>query len=1197
MKAQMVGAASLNLGLLGTTYYAQPVTIDLITNGNSKSLFVMKTPGTKFITRYDYQADQLRVSLESGEVEMNYLAMEVKVSALSASLSTEKLQLAISDNMPITVKSGSKLTTNNGLKFLPGASLTVEEGAELEISNGSNAALYFYGEGDYKKEWSNNRYRRRVEASGIVNKSNQTVVPTGDAQLNLAGTLTVNGVLSFSTNHRSGLTAVGPNAKVVVNKLPTTAQKAIKEAYLTGDSGEVQTSSAWQAPSGPMVNDGTVTAFAEGATYTAVPAGEGAYNWTRYTLNINYVDAAGKAVSDPTPEKLYSVDGTVSFQAPEGYAITNIQANSNSSLTVENTTTVDNGKTKLANAVTDGCTDVKLSNITADGTITVTVKKYDHTVRWNFADAKSKDVTHTFMSYLASDETQAVRAGIKGGVVDATGAVTIQTTEGAAFEGAGSSINTGKDPFEVTVTGINKDAVATVLYSASRSVTWKVTVDGSEITVPKTEIKNGSEATYELKQDGERWQVVETSDITCTDSVVTVKDRANTDDITVTGVYGDVTVNIAITTYAHKVITNVITLNGQEKTTVAETKYTNDAEWTYTVPSKSVIAKYSVTGGTAKGAAALYETKRDIAAIADSFAVVLSGKTVTVDLSVQTYYACVTWNAVNVNEESKPAVAELSYREYITTQSMTGKVIGWNGAEYDEPGYRTLRSNGTEGFYYFDPEWDENLTYTVPDETKYAIIPDGYRDTVKSKSVYLEPDCSQGIITKIKDCAVTVELMPYLYNVVVQDAADNSRLALLCIGSNDLNVLTGKPAAYTGWDVSGGKQKYFAVGYQILTGSAEVNGHEGTNVTGLAVLGKSSSTGLVLSDIQSDTTIAVTFEPYAAYLEWTLKGLGETAISYIEFMKSDLTGVVDAASGQKPSTWKTAKEVFGEGNGYVATIAAPEGFYVRDVDNPNWDDYIDSDRRSAHTQSLWVGQTFTVNYAPYHCALTWSVDGGEKQYMYINNTDSSLNYNAANYNAGTWTYYPADGKLIKSFTSSSCAVHLAADKLSLAVTNLQPDSTVSIVTQAPTTALEGYYMGDMSFEWVRNAAVYTFDADGTTASWKPVDSFVWRHAAGSKSFTVTDDGDAITVANGSIYFINSTSKAKTYTIKLERTDSATNSALKLMVDGEVFEAAGDTVIIPAHTSQTVVCTLSGTPTADELQSGEIGHIAVTENNG
>ena len=95
---------------------------------------------------------------------------------------------------------------------------------------------------------------------------------------------------------------------------------------------------------------------------------------------------------------------------------------------------------------------------------------------------------------------------------------------------------------------------------------------------------------------------------------------------------------------------------------------------------------------------------------------------------------------------------------------------------------------------------------------------------------------------------------------------------------------------------------------------------------------------------------------------------------------------------------------------------------------------------------------------------------------------------------------------------------------------------------------------------------------------------------------MTED-DTITVANGSIYFINSTSAAKTYTIKLERIDAAAESALKLVVGGREFAAAGDTVTIPAHTSQTVVCTLSGTPTESELATGEIGHITVTESNG
>ena len=1224
MKAQLAIVTPSNNQITAT----DPLSI--ISNGENQSLFVMSGDKSAITTRYDYAEDKLHVEL-NGAVAMNYLKFSLGMN----SLDTSKLQLAISDNLAVTVVNGGTMIVNYGLKFLPGASLTVEEGAELIISDKTYARLYFYAKQDYQSAWSAGKFRTHLDAAEVI-KTTGTVTPVGDAQLNLAGTLTVNGVLSFSTNHQSGLTAAGPNAKVVVNKLPTTAQKTIKEANGTNWKKEaVATSANWQNPAGPMVNDGAVTAFEKGATYTAVPAENGTYNWTRYTLNINYVDATtGNAVSGLTPKALYSADGTVSFAAPEGYAITNIQASSNSGLTVENATTVDDGKTKLANAVTDGCTDVTLSNITADGTITVTVKKYDHTVRWNFADAKSKDVTHTFMSYLASDETQAVRAGIKGGVVDATGAVTIKTAAGAAFDDAGSSINTGKDPFEVTVTGINKDAVATVLYSASRSVMWNVTMDGKVIDVPKTEIKNGSEATYNLNQDGERWQVVETSAISCTDNAVTVMERANTDDITVTGVYGDVTVNIAITTYAHKVSGTITTVNGETSTPKTITPFfTNETTYSEFAPDgsgKYIVSDYVIKGGTLDG-----KTAQTVSTILpDAANVTLTDKTVDIKLTFQSYVAVWQWNAAVTGATNVPA--DLSYTEYLTDKPNGKYENPWNpGIFYGK--YRTLRSNGTEGWYYAELSAEDvppcmGIAYTIPEGQRYVLRRDATeeptltsdRGSTKLNSWYYDSYTQSNdswtldflgvgavLNADMPSATVTVNLVPYAYDVTFTDEK-GTVLEKFCAAADGKNAANGEEIYF-----SLSEDRRFVRAYEIKTtaGSPSINGIKGSkqdnvgipmNYTDLNPYRNSLAYGCTLTGVEADTTVKLTLDSYEriAVWKWTVGDTTEQQITFLQSHRSDSAVSCYQAETSQFTKWTGwAYKPFSEGAtaGYCPQFTIPDNaqYYIASANNGS---RVSTNAQNCESEPDTIDSHRVIIYSftlvPYDASLTWSVDGGAKQYMYINNTDSALNYNAANYNADTktWTYYPDDGKLIKSFTSSSCTVNPAADKLSLAVTDLQADSTVSIVTQQPTTALAGYYMGDMSFEWVRNAAIYTFDADGTTASWKPVDSFVWRHAAGSKSFTLTDD-DTITVANGSIYFINPTSTAKTYTIKLERTGNAAASALKLMVGGQVVEDGSTTITIPKNASQTVVCTLSGTPTAEELATGGIGHITVTESNG
>lgn len=1224
MKAQIV--VCTNKRKIIITYYGEAIKadpVDIISNGtgNDPSLFVMSDDAT-VTTRYDYAEDKLRVEL-NGSVSMNYL--NINVGAYS--VDTKKLVLAISDNLDVTVVRDGKLTVNYGLKFLPGASLTVEEGAELEISSGQYASLYFYDAADYKDEWSHNLFRTHLDATGIV-KNTGKVKPTGNAQLNLAGTLTVNGVLSFSQSNKTGLVPTGPNAKVIVNQLPTSTQKSIKEANAADN---VATSANWQDPSGPMVNDGAVTTF-EKATYKAAPAGDGTYNWTRYTLNVNYVDTAGKAVTGLTPEKLYSIDGTASFRAPDGYAITGIKADASSSdLLIENATTVDDGKTKLANAVTDGCTDVNLSKITADGTITVTVKQYNHTVRWNFANIAEKDtITSVFLSYLAAGETEASRTAAQGAVIDSN-SVAVKKANGSEFPSTTSSV-TGTDPRVVRVTGITENAVVTVRYSANRSVTWNVTIDGVTVAPDTVKLTDSSEATYTLDQTGSVWQTVALEGGVTYDTTtgIAVKERTDvTDAITVKNVYSDVTVNIAITTYAHKVSGTITTVNGDTtapKTTITPF-FTNDPDYTPAPEGsgKYIVSQYRIDGGTLAGKA-----MQSVSTILPADAkVALTGKEVNINLTFQSYVAVWRWNAAVTGATN---VADLSYTEYLTDKP-DGQYEDPQNPGLFYPQYRTLRSNGTEGWYYaelLNNYGKVGIAYAIPEGRRYVLSGEratpalsSDRGSEKANGWYYDDFAQSGNIWSLEfngilptlnedmpSATVTVNLVPYAYDVTFMDEK-GAVLEKFCAAEDGTNAANGEDIKFC---VEGGTKR-FAKAYEITTdkGTPVINGVTGLKQDKVAIpLDPWNSgdldSGCTLTGVKADTTVKLTLDSYEkmAIWRWTVGDETEQQITFLQGHQEN-TAVscyqVETSQFTKWTVW-AYKDFNGQRTGYCPQFTIPaDGHYY--ISEAYWRNKVGADAKSCEgepSDDQVVKYEFTLT--PYDASLTWSVNGGEKQYtyisgskaMYVNHDDLNRLAVDTHYNAGTWTYYPADGKLIKSFESASCTVNPAADKLSLAVTNLQANSTVNIVTQMPTTALAGYYMGDMSFEWVRNAAVYTFDADGKTASWKPVDSFAWRHAAGSRSFTVTED-DTITVANGSIYFINSTSAAKTYTIKLERTDdAAAESALKLVVNGEEF-AAGDTVTIPAHTSQTVVCTLSGTPTESELATGKIGHITVTEDNG
>ena len=248
---------------------------------------------------------------------------------------------------------------------------------------------------------------------------------------------------------------------------------------------------------------------------------------------------------------------------------------------------------------------------------------------------------------------------------------------------------------------------------------------------------------------------------------------------------------------------------------------------------------------------------------------------------------------------------------------------------------------------------------------------------------------------------------------------------------------------------------------------------------------------------------------------------------------------------------------------------------------------IDADRRNA---------AIDVTLAPYDRSLAYTVDG-TTQYMYVNTADGKWNYNVdSRYDAaeGTWTYTAADGRFIAKngvSVSGGCSAEISVDNRTVTVRNLEGNNAVTIKTTGPST---GYYMGDMSFEYTESAAAFTWDGNGTP-TWTPLNQKVWRHTAGSKTYTDELTGQTYTVANGSILFVNGEGTAKTYTIKLTKNGDAHTNVKLVCTGGSVTEANGAyTVTVPAGGSVTVVCSLTGAPDAGLSANGvSIGEITVT----
>ena len=228
-------------------------------------------------------------------------------------------------------------------------------------------------------------------------------------------------------------------------------------------------------------------------------------------------------------------------------------------------------------------------------------------------------------------------------------------------------------------------------------------------------------------------------------------------------------------------------------------------------------------------------------------------------------------------------------------------------------------------------------------------------------------------------------------------------------------------------------------------------------------------------------------------------------------------------------------------------------------------------------------------------------NGELSEYIYFDNADTTQDYVLyipcqANDIVGG---YIADGCKVNGFTYSASMGNYGYRVSMASVDNAKAKLQIwTEPTGTDVTTSAAYYMGDMSFEYVRNAAAFTWDGkEGTTGSWKPVNAFGWRHAVGSKSYEV--GGKTLTVDNGSILFVNTMKNTPvTYTVQLSKADN-TDYGVSLVFDksDEAIMLNGDgsaTVTVQPGKQVTLVCRMTGTPKFNGSKEINIGTITVTK---
>lgn len=1219
MRAQAV-IAYQNISATDKPYLAEMAEVRIITTNTTNAtdeadstpyMFVMKD-GATIKTSYDYDTDRLRFTLEKGTASMNALT----ISAGQLKIDTANNVLAVSDNMPITVGTNATLETNYDLKFLPGAELTVN--GTLNINEGSD--LYFYGAKDYQADWSDNQFRTHIQPAGdgdIVKVDKNTPGVDDNAKLILNGTLNLSGTLSQSTNHSGLLADADKGAKVIINQRQHDG-KSVNESlnrnytssptptsditYVKADDYYYAVNKGWKAPLGHLgENPGTLVGMENTGTYKRDPGNK---FWYQFALTVHY-----DGINHGDETHYVSKSSTV-LNAPEKTVITAI-----SGVEEQNRRTVQS--VNYNNALTDGWKQVQLLNLNADKPVTLTCKRYDKTVTWNeyYGETAANKPNNTVVSYLSNSDSTASHT-FEGTVTKVTAGDKTLTL------GTDYTLSDGNKTVMLSnVTGTKEVSVYT--QDVAPTVTWNVIdPNGTPVEVSTTGNK------YTITQPDNAWWVAEKDDCSFSDTNVTVTISSDKRTLTLSGITGPVTVTVNLTEYKHCIngtiaydqltITKKPGWGGSEyiakfdskfgQTTPLQSLYTNDDEYRWTIPGdgeKNLLTEIGEIsgcsiGGTGEKGANLRQE------LGNTLTVQLTDKDVKLQVTTQNYLSKMTWEVTGPDTVDTKG---LGYTEYYTAQGV-GNPDEFGG--YSQ--YVTLLSKGkskTGVVNYYDNERVISA-YTVPDGIQYTVeLANGdgenvpadeagknacwsYTPTEMSKKFecYLGNAWNGGAIALAGtvDSTARLTLKPYAYTVKFIDTAKpGTSLKEYYVAEGTDSVTYNEGWMDDDWN------NLCITNFQIQGGNgAKLNGLSKTPAEGLIIEGTSGSgnePGCTLTGITGNTTVKLTFakcsEVFSKKIDWKIKDLkNNESYNYTEYLRKDATsGFVNAFE----TVDVTANSHVWAGSKVTYTL--PDGYddcYIKE----NTDEKTDRRSIAANT---WDGK---ITIQPYAKRVIAYINKVPSYYYYFDTMEAQ---------PSAQLIYCGDDITVSGCIAKGCEVtklnetypgnrNVRLDKVTTT------DARVDIWTE-PTgtdvTTSAAYYMGDMSFEYVRNAAAFTWDGkEGTTGSWKPVNSFGWRHAVGSKSYEV--GGKTLTVDNGSILFVNTMQNTPvTYTVQLSKTGD-TDYGVSLMFDEsdkaiKVNDDGSATVTVKPNSRVTLVCRMTGTPNFNGGSEIEIGTITVKKN--
>ena len=927
-----------NIAIYSSAYdLLAPCSVSVISNGKGTGSMFSLTEGS-ITTEYDYNSDRLAVAV-NGKVEMNYLSIANDYLPID----TKKYQLAISDNMPITVKNGAALTIKYGLKFLPGAKVTVEEGAKLNIAE--SAKIFLYSKETYQPQWANNSWRTTLFSDLVKAAEGKTAyteakIDTGsfdDAQIVLNGTLYIadKAQIFQSSDHKTGIVA-GADAVVNVSGTLSASGVTCGETYMTAGNthmatdadianankgsngrwtakevhaeqgayyGLLVTVKNWEPVNGRMADGDKAAAeyqpFAEPGSYKVAKI-NGESVWYKHAVTYQNADAATAG------EVRYYATDNITYAMPAGEVATNIQF-SGANITLD-------GSANINSNIEDGWETISMTAPTAVGdfTATLTTKAYAHRVIWyeNFGTPSVKQRA----DYISGNQST---YSFTTDDVDFASKPVITDDNGDPVTGLTGSWTTAEGKKSYTLSGIDKNITVKMQpVSDKYVVTFKVTgPDGQEIPADPVllEKKTGQSCTYTVPQptDGENnqtaWYIVNT---VTADGGAEVTD--NKESVTVSKINGNVEVEIRLAKYDTKVS---FTVNKDPNKTIAP-QYANKGG-TVTVSGNGAPGKMAFESASLSGSGGTAQVDK----LNNTLTVSLSD-TVGLDTPVNVTMTGYTY-VVRTLVEGKPVDAKylgenVPY-EYILTKPRTKITCKMAGVTVTNP-----------------------ATSADNDFAKISVAQ----------------------VTGNMDIPITTESFDH---VVTWDVTYNSDLDGINRDIRMSYVTTGATSDYNvKWNGNG-----FDFSYLITTFS--ISGSEKANIYGYKsrvdsvkyLAGKNFSPAnseITLSGIDADVTVTAEAHDYACVITWNAvspEGEAIPAASYQQYVNRDENNVhnwnTDGSTTAVLRGTSKMKYCVPEGQKYI--ISAIKGSKEISIDP--------SKKCSVETETGWIETPYTVTLVPY----------------------------------------------------------------------------------------------------------------------------------------------------------------------------------------------------------------------------------------